>query len=50
MRAYRDAMGLHNGCGERFDTVVVGGGQTGLTAGHHLALRDQSSVILDANE
>ncbi len=35
---------------ERFDTVVVGGGQTGLTVGHYLALRDQSFVILDANE
>lgn len=35
---------------ERFDTVVVGGGQTGLTVGYHLALRDQSFVILDANE
>ncbi len=35
---------------ERVDTVVVGGGQTGLTVGYHLALRDQSFVILDANE
>jgi putative flavoprotein involved in K+ transport len=35
---------------ERFDTVVVGGGQTGLTVGYHLALRGQSFVILDANE
>jgi len=35
---------------ERFHTVVVGGGQTGLTVGYHLALRDQSFVILDANE
>lgn len=35
---------------ERFDTVVVGGGQTGLTVGYHLALRDQSFVILDANQ
>jgi putative flavoprotein involved in K+ transport len=35
---------------ERFDTVVIGGGQTGLTVGYHLALRDQSFVILDANE
>jgi putative flavoprotein involved in K+ transport len=35
---------------ERFDTVVVGGGQTGLTVGYHLKLRDQSFVILDANE
>jgi putative flavoprotein involved in K+ transport len=35
---------------ERFDTVVVGGGQTGLTVGYHLARHDQSFVILDANE
>ena len=35
---------------ERFDTVVIGGGQTGLTVGYHLARRDQSFVILDANE
>jgi putative flavoprotein involved in K+ transport len=35
---------------ERFETVVVGGGQTGLTMGYHLAQRDQSFVILDANE
>lgn len=35
---------------ERFDTVVVGGGQTGLTVGYHLARRDQSFVILDANK
>ncbi|MGH3783440.1 MAG: flavin-containing monooxygenase [Pseudonocardiaceae bacterium] len=35
---------------ERFDTVVVGGGQTGLTVGYHLALRGQSFVILDANQ
>ena len=35
---------------ERFDTVVVGGGQAGLTVGYHLARRDQTFVILDANE
>lgn len=32
------------------ETVVIGGGQTGLTVGYHLAKRDQSFVILDANE
>jgi putative flavoprotein involved in K+ transport len=37
------------GC-ERFDTAVIGGGQTGLTVGYHLALRGQSFVILDAHE
>jgi putative flavoprotein involved in K+ transport len=35
---------------KRVETVVVGGGQTGLTVGYHLALRGQSFVILDANE
>src|SRR5436305_1083133 len=35
---------------ERYETVVVGGGQTGLTVAYHLARRDQSFVILDANE
>lgn len=35
---------------ERFDTVVIGGGQTGLTVGHHLVQRGQSFVIVDANE
>src|SRR5258705_8220690 len=31
---------------ERSDTVVIGGGQPGLAAGHHLAARDIDSVIL----
>lgn len=35
---------------ERFDTVVIGAGQTGLTVGYHLRQRDVSFVILDANE
>ena len=35
---------------ERFDTVVVGGGQAGLAAGYHLARRGRSFVILDAGE
>jgi putative flavoprotein involved in K+ transport len=35
---------------ERFDTVVIGGGQAGLTAGYYLAQQDCSFVILDANE
>jgi putative flavoprotein involved in K+ transport len=33
---------------ERFDTVVVGGGQAGLAAGHHLARQGRRFVILDA--
>jgi putative flavoprotein involved in K+ transport len=34
---------------ERFDTVVVGGGQAGLAMGYHLARLGSSFVILDAN-
>jgi putative flavoprotein involved in K+ transport len=33
---------------ERFDTVVVGGGQAGLAAGYHLVRRDVDFVIVDA--
>ena len=32
---------------ERFETIVVGGGQAGLAVGHHLAARDADFVILD---
>lgn len=35
---------------ETFDTVVVGGGQTGLTIGHHLMQANRKFVILDAGE
>jgi len=35
---------------EHFDTLIIGGGQAGLTAGHYLAKQDRSFVILDANE
>jgi putative flavoprotein involved in K+ transport len=35
---------------ERFDTVIIGGGQAGLATGYHLAERDLPFVILDANE
>ncbi len=35
---------------ERIDTVVVGGGQAGLSVGYHLARRDLPFVILDAHE
>ena len=35
---------------ERFETVVVGAGQAGLSVGYHLARRDLPFVILDANE
>ncbi len=35
---------------ERVETVVVGGGQAGLSVGYHLARRGLPFVILDANE
>jgi putative flavoprotein involved in K+ transport len=35
---------------ERFETIVVGGGQAGLSVGYHLAKRGLPFVILDANE
>ena len=35
---------------ERFDTVVIGGGQAGLSVGYYLKKRGRSFVILDANE
>ncbi len=33
---------------ERYDTLVVGGGQAGLAVGYHLAARDLDFAILDA--
>jgi putative flavoprotein involved in K+ transport len=35
---------------ERFDTIVVGGGQAGLSAGYYLKKQGRPFVILDANE
>ncbi|MDQ5875147.1 MAG: NAD(P)/FAD-dependent oxidoreductase, partial [Actinomycetota bacterium] len=35
---------------ERIDTVVIGGGQAGLSAGYYLAKQGRPFVILDANE
>jgi putative flavoprotein involved in K+ transport len=35
---------------EHVETVIIGGGQAGLSTGYHLARRDLSFVILDANE
>jgi putative flavoprotein involved in K+ transport len=38
------------GVSEHVETVIIGGGQAGLSTGYHLAKRDLSFVILDANE
>lgn len=35
---------------ETIDTIVIGGGQAGLSVGYHLAKRDIRFVILDAHE
>jgi putative flavoprotein involved in K+ transport len=35
---------------EQPETIVIGGGQAGLTVGYHLAKRGRPFVILDANE
>src|SRR5690349_19923790 len=35
---------------ERFDVIVIGGGQAGLSAGYHLARTGLRFVILDASE
>jgi putative flavoprotein involved in K+ transport len=35
---------------ERFETVIIGGGQAGLAVGYYLKREDRPFVILDANE
>ena len=35
---------------EQYDTIVIGGGQAGLSAGYYLKQQGRSFVILDANE
>jgi putative flavoprotein involved in K+ transport len=35
---------------EQYETVIIGGGQAGLSVGHHLARRGRRFVILDANQ
>ena len=38
------------GGAEQFETVIIGGGQLGLSVGYHLARRGRRFVILDANQ
>ena len=45
-----DRAGPAAGAAERFEVVVVGGGQAGLAVGYHLARRGLRFVILDAGE
>jgi len=40
----------HHSRAERFETIVIGGGQAGLATGYHLAKRGLPFVILDAGE
>jgi putative flavoprotein involved in K+ transport len=35
---------------DSYETVVIGGGQAGLSVGHHLAKRNTQFIILDENE
>jgi putative flavoprotein involved in K+ transport len=42
--------GVESDRAERFETVIIGGGQAGLAAGYHLAQRGVPFVILDAGE
>src|SRR4029453_13922202 len=46
----RDAVSLAEAATERFDTIVIGGGQAGLAMGYHLKKRGRRLVLLDANE
>ena len=43
-------MGRRDQATERVETVVIGGGQAGLSVGHELLRRGRSFVILEANE
>ena len=49
-RAFRPGDGLSRGHRERFETVVVGAGQAGLSVGYHLARLGRDFVILDENQ
>ncbi|HYZ11835.1 MAG TPA: NAD(P)/FAD-dependent oxidoreductase, partial [Actinomycetota bacterium] len=45
----KEAVGMEALPAERIDTVVIGGGQAGLSVGYHLRRRGIPFVILDAN-
>ena len=45
-----DAKGAAGPRTEQFDTIVIGGGQAGLSVGYYLKQQNRSFVILDANE
>jgi len=41
---------MHSAAPNRFDTIVIGGGQSGLAAGYHLNRAGGSFLIVDANQ
>jgi putative flavoprotein involved in K+ transport len=41
---------MHSVASNRFDTIVIGGGQSGLAAGYHLNRAGRSFLIVDANQ
>lgn len=43
-------MSIREGRSERVETLVIGGGQAGLSVGYHLARRSLPFLIVDANE
>src|ERR671934_2723835 len=47
LRPKEDIVGASN---EHYETVVIGGGQAGLSVGYYLKQRKRPFVILDANE
>jgi len=50
LSANREGRRSVNGNSEQFETIIIGGGQSGLSVGYYLAKRDRPFVILDANE
>jgi putative flavoprotein involved in K+ transport len=49
MATLKEAVAMNAVHTERIDTLVIGGGQAGLSVGYHLARRSVPFVILDAN-